>query len=277
MMVVVPGLVRRKLPSLALFALLAQGPACDSGDASDNSNTAGAANVAGSSPAAGGGSGGGGDAARAGAGNAASTTGGTAGSAAGGTTTTAGSAAGGTTTTAGSTAGGTRTTGGSTAGGSPATAGSTTGGSTASGDDTSLCDDPNLVWKTARKTNYTSYPEPGSEECIEFNGCMWEGLFAACNGKKSEEWVASHNIAAVFPDFGELRLHDLCLRQGTKRIVVTVLDTCGDSDCDGCCTRNKGDADLLIDLESYTNERWGVPDGRIEWADLGPTRGSGCD
>lgn len=162
-----------------------------------------------------------------------------------------------------------------TTGGQSATGGVTgTGGSpSATGD----CDDPSLVWKSANKTNYTSYPDPGSEECIEFNGCTWEGLFAACDEKKSEAWVSEHDIVAAFPDFEDLELHDLCLRKGSKTIVVTVLDTCADSDCDGCCSENQGDADQLIDLESYTNERWGVPDGPIEWADLGPTSGAGCD
>lgn len=167
-------------------------------------------------------------------------------------------------------------------GGRAATTGgrSSTGGVTGTGGSppaTGDCDDPNLVWKSANKTNYTSYPDPGSEECIEFNGCTWEGLFAACDDKKSEAWVSEHDVVAAFPDFEDLELHDLCLRKGSKTIVVTVLDTCADSDCDGCCTENQGDADQLIDLESYTNDRWGVPDGPIEWADLGPTSGSGCD
>jgi hypothetical protein len=167
-------------------------------------------------------------------------------------------------------------------GGRAATTGgqSSTGGVTGTGGSppaTGDCDDPNLVWKSANKTNYTSYPDPGSEECIEFNGCTWEGLFAACDDKKSEAWVSEHDIVAAFPDFEDLELHDLCLRKGSKTIVVTVLDTCADSDCDGCCTENQGNADQLIDLESYTNERWGVPDGPIEWADLGPTSGAGCD
>ena len=139
------------------------------------------------------------------------------------------------------------------------------------------CDDPSLAWKSANKTNYESYPDPGSQECIDFNGCTWAGQFAGCDGKKPEAWVRAHNIVAAFPDFATLGLHDLCLRKGDKTIVVTVLDTCGDSDCDGCCTQNQGNAEQLIDVEKYTNERWGVDDGRIEWADLGPTRGSGCD
>jgi hypothetical protein len=139
------------------------------------------------------------------------------------------------------------------------------------------CDAAGLTWKTANKTNYTSYPDPGSEECVKFNGCTWAGQFAACDGKKPESWVSSHNIVAAFPDFDKLSLHDLCLRKGDKTILVTVLDTCADSDCSGCCTQNKGDADELIDIESYTDARWGVADGRIEWADLGPTKGSGCN
>ena len=142
---------------------------------------------------------------------------------------------------------------------------------------TSRCDDASLVWRSANKTNYTSYPDPGSEECVKYNGCMWAGQFAACDAKETETWVSEHDIVAAFPDFDALRLHDLCLRKGTKTIVVTVLDTCGDSDCDGCCTQNRGSADELIDVESYTNARWGVADGAIEWADLGATASSGCE
>ena len=133
---------------------------------------------------------------------------------------------------------------------------------------TDECDDPGLDWNTANKTNYTSYPEPGSPECVEFNGCMWEGLFAGCEDKQTEAWVEAHNIAAVFPGFNSLEHHRLCLRSGNRRMIVHVLDTCADSDCDGCCTDNRGSADALIDLESYTNARWGLEDGPIEWADL---------
>src|SRR6478752_4345065 len=168
--------------------------------------------------------------------------------------------------------------------GGRSTSGGSSGGAAPSGDAgaagsgaESPCAAAGLVWKSANKTNYESYPDPGSQECIEFNGCTWAGQFAGCDDKKPEAWVKAHDIVAAFPDFTALELHDLCLRKGSKTIVVTVLDTCGDSDCDGCCTENQGDADQLIDVEKYTNQRWGVADGRIEWADLGPTRGSGCD
>jgi hypothetical protein len=164
--------------------------------------------------------------------------------------------------------GGSTGTGGS---GSTTGTGSGTGGTPPTG-----CNSPGLVWKSANKTNFTSYPAPGSEECIKFSGCMFEGQFASCSGVKSKNWVRSHNIVAVFPDRRKLNLHDLCLKSGSKTIVVTVYDECGDQDCDGCCTENKGSADELIDIESFTDDRWGVPDGRIQWADLGPTKGDGC-
>jgi hypothetical protein len=162
--------------------------------------------------------------------------------------------------------------GGSSGGGTGGGGTTTTGGTSGTG-----CDSPNLVWKSANKTNFTSYPAPGSEECITFSGCMYEGLFAACSQKESLSWVQAHNIASVFPDFNSLRLHDLCIKSGTKHMVVTVLDECADTDCSGCCTQNKGSAAELIDLESFTDARFGVADGPIQWADLGPTKTSGCN
>lgn len=144
-------------------------------------------------------------------------------------------------------------------------------------DDVSRCSADDLVWRTGAKTTYTSYPDAGSEECVEYSGCDYLGLFAACGDEvKSESWVAAHNIVAAFPDFDRLELHDLCLRSADATIVVTVLDTCSDDDCDDCCSENLGSADALIDVESYTDVRWGIDDGVIEWADLGPTVGQGC-
>ncbi|MDD5309798.1 MAG: hypothetical protein PHU25_20980 [Deltaproteobacteria bacterium] len=144
--------------------------------------------------------------------------------------------------------------------------------------DVSRCQVGGLDWKSGSKTNYISYPDPSSEECTVYHGCDYMGMFEACGDDvKPEPWVAAHNIVSAFPDFDQLGLHDLCLKSGNKYIVVTVLDTCSDGDCDGCCTENLGSADQLIDVESYTDARWGVDDGQIEWADLGPTLGSGCD
>jgi hypothetical protein len=138
------------------------------------------------------------------------------------------------------------------------------------------CEAPGLVWKTANKTEFTSYPAPGSEECIKYSGCEYEGMFAGCGPTMPLSWVQSHNIVSVFPDFAMLKHHDLCLKSGSKTMVVLAIDTCADSDCSGCCTQNRGKASELIDIESFTAARFGVPDGPIQWADLGPTKGDDC-
>jgi hypothetical protein len=154
--------------------------------------------------------------------------------------------------------------------GGSATAGSPSGGGGgASGDP---CDAPNLTWKTGTKTVFESYPDPSSPQCVEF-GCDWAGEFPFCPAKMSETWVSQHDIVAAFPSAG-LEGHDLCLRSGNEKLVVRVLATCADEDCAGCCTANRGSADALIDVEKHTDERWGVQNSQIEWADLGPNAGA---
>lgn len=155
--------------------------------------------------------------------------------------------------------------------------GTPTGGSgTATSTATSRCQATGLVWKSANKTEFTSYPVPGSEECIKYSGCLYQGMFAGCGPTMPLSWVQSHDIVSVFPDFATLKHHDLCLKSGSKTMVALVVDTCADSDCSGCCTQNKGKANELIDIESFTAARFGVPDGPIQWADLGPTKGDDC-
>ena len=53
------------------------------------------------------------------------------------------------------------------------------------------------VWHQANLTWYTSWPEPDSEECIEYNGCTWAGYFAGIEDQMTEEWVSQHNIIAL--------------------------------------------------------------------------------
>jgi hypothetical protein len=257
---------------LTLGALVPASCASDEGPGSTATPTAGAAALAGNG------------------GSSTQTTAGTTSSSNAGTTNISGGspAAGGVSTSGGSPvgghpAGGTAA-GGSASGGNPAggTASGGKGGKSSGGDSTGgkpnqgdPCSAAGLTWKSANKTNFESYPDPGSEECVKYNGCMWAGQFAFCDGTKPEDWVSKHDIVAVFPQDG-LENHDICIKQGNKTMVVTVLDTCGDSDCDGCCTENLGSADRLIDLEKYTNERWGLDDGKIQWADLGPND-TACD
>jgi hypothetical protein len=131
--------------------------------------------------------------------------------------------------------------------------------------------DGNLTWRRANLTNFTSYPDPDSEECREYNGCTWAGQFAFVDGTQPESWVRSHNIAAVHSrDAGMYKLKTLRLRQGLHQLDVKVYDMCSDSDCSGCCTRNAnaGGIGFLIDIESYTMDRFGSGDGVVEWACL---------
>jgi hypothetical protein len=154
--------------------------------------------------------------------------------------------------------------GGGGSGGSPGTGGGPgpnpgTGGSSGGG----------LVWKKANLTNFTSYPDPGSEECIEFNGCMWAGQFAFVSGTQPKSWVMSHNIAAVHErDAKTYKLKTLRLKQGSKQIDVVVYDECSDSDCSGCCTENahQNGLNFLIDIEEFTMKRFGSGDGVVDWA-----------
>lgn len=127
-----------------------------------------------------------------------------------------------------------------------------------------------LTWQEATLTNFESYPDPGSSECIEFSGCDYAGYFAAFPGvQQSPEWVEMHNIAAVHSDdFGSLRGKTLRVREGGRRIDVTVYDLCSDSDCDGCCSRNREETGFLIDLEINTADRFGVYGGVVQWACL---------
>lgn len=126
------------------------------------------------------------------------------------------------------------------------------------------------VWHQANLTWYTSWPDPGSEECIEYNGCTWAGYFAGVEGQKSEEWVSQHNIIAVHEkDWKQYKLKTFRLRMNGSTIDAVVYDMCSDSDCDGCCTENAGDIGFLIDIEKYTRERFdGNGDGVVEWTCL---------
>jgi hypothetical protein len=187
----------------------------------------------------------------------------------GGSTATGGvaTASGGSTSATGGSATGT---GGSTGGSATATGGSATGGSATGGSATGGSDD-GLVWSQANLTNYTSYPDPNSEECIEYNGCMWAGYFAALPDQQTPEWVQANNIIAVHEkDFSAYQLKTLRLRQGDKHIDAVVYDMCADSDCEGCCTQNASQNGLnfLIDIESFSMERFGSGDGIVEWACL---------
>ena len=127
---------------------------------------------------------------------------------------------------------------------------------------------PRGTWRQANLTWFTSYPDPGSEECIEYNGCQWAGYFAFVSGKQSEQWVRDHNIAAVHEkDASTYKLKTLRVTQSTRSIDAVVYDMCSDSDCSGCCTANatRNGLNFLIDLEKYTMQRFGSGSGIVSF------------
>lgn len=141
-------------------------------------------------------------------------------------------------------------------------------------------------WKRAKNTYYNSYPSccpespnydpsAGKSECQNYNGCKWAGQFAY-GGKKSADYVKSNNIVSFFDlgakGAGAMAGKQIRLRKNGKEIVATVLDTCGDSDCGGCCSTNARGTGYLVDVEANTCIRnfGGVSacSGEIEWAPL---------
>ena len=121
-------------------------------------------------------------------------------------------------------------------------------------------------WRSAALTKYESYPDPGSVECVKYNGCKWAGQFYGVQGKKPENWVARTNIAAVHQkDWRRYGGKSLRLRKSGQEIVVQVLDLCSDSDCNGCCTNNLGGDGYLIDIEKYTMQRFGSGSGEVKF------------
>jgi hypothetical protein len=139
------------------------------------------------------------------------------------------------------------------------------------------------VWKKARNTFYNSYPaccpksptydpKAGKGECGDFSGCKWMGQFKY-GGTKSYDYVKSNNIIAFFDkgakDAGALGGKQIRLRKNGKEFAATVLDTCGDSDCSNCCSKNAAETGYLVDIEAETCKRvLGSTDacsGDIEW------------
>ena len=147
---------------------------------------------------------------------------------------------------------------------------SSSGASIASSDTETARD---TVWNKANLTWYTSWPEPGSEECEDYNGCTWAGWFAGLEDQQTEQWVSEHNIIAIHEkDWNKYKLKTFRLRQNGRTIDAVVYDMCSDSDCNGCCTKNAGQLGFLIDIESYSCERLTGDkegcDGVVEWTCL---------
>ena len=126
-------------------------------------------------------------------------------------------------------------------------------------------------YSNASWTTYTSYacccpnnpnydPTCPTEECEDYSACKYPGDFAFID-HQSFDWVKSHDIVAFFTTNDtpagtkmkfarkHLKVHD---PKTKTELTVQVADTCGDADCDGCCTRNAKPSGNLIDMEYWT-------------------------
>jgi hypothetical protein len=120
-------------------------------------------------------------------------------------------------------------------------------------------------WKQASWTHYISYapccedspnydPSADTTECDLYSACDYTGQFAY-GGQKPFNWVQSNNIVAFFStyndntSFGNKRIR---VSAAGKTVEALVLDTCADSDCDGCCTGNANPSGYLVDMEYWT-------------------------
>lgn len=144
-----------------------------------------------------------------------------------------------------------------------------------------------MSWNKATATYYTSYPKCCTDkkadqtECRDYSGCKYQGQFAAFSGKKPASWVAANNIVSFYQapnaknrkewaSKWKLKTMELRNPQTGKVMTVTVVDTCDDGDCGGCCSRNaKAGGGYLVDLEENTARRFyggkAVGMQQIEW------------
>lgn len=98
-----------------------------------------------------------------------------------------------------------------------------------------------------------------TEECDDYSGCDYQGEFAYYPDVKSIDFVKTHNLVAFFkvnnPNLNQFYGgKTVRLVQGSVSFEATIVDTCGDSDCTGCCTKNAREfqQNYLIDIEYYT-------------------------
>jgi hypothetical protein len=141
--------------------------------------------------------------------------------------------------------------------------------------------------RTASLTHYTSYPEcckgnanydpkADTDECVKYSGCKYAGDFASIE-HQTLEWVQNNNIIAFYDNsdstgknfdknYGNKKIR---LTKGGKSFIATIVDTCGNKDCDNCCATNSKPSGFLVDVEYYTALRnFGSADaaeGTIQW------------
>ena len=121
--------------------------------------------------------------------------------------------------------------------------------------------------QTAALTYYISYapccpggpwydPNADKTECSDYSACRYLGLFAASDRKLSWDEVKNSNIIAFFDrrnSFSRYAKKNVRLWKNGKSLDAVILDTCGDADCNGCCSRNSDPSTgFLVDIEYWT-------------------------
>lgn len=150
-------------------------------------------------------------------------------------------------------------------------------------------------WKKGYATWYNSYPacckdspnydpKASTSECSHYSGCKYMGKFAGYKGTMSYADVKKKNIVAFYDDHHQngskksasswwnanAKNKSIQIKNpSTGKIMdVEVLDTCGNHDCNNCCSKNsKKGGGYLLDLEGNTATRfWGSQkNGELEW------------
>jgi hypothetical protein len=132
-------------------------------------------------------------------------------------------------------------------------------------------------------TSYTSYaaccedgenydPTADTTECEFYNACAYKGDFAYIEHQTYDE-VKNKNLVAFFSTHGDNSNYGnkqiRVLLPSGQTVDALVADTCGDSDCDGCCTSNAQPSGYLVDMEYWTVVKNFGPDadasGQVCW------------
>lgn len=147
---------------------------------------------------------------------------------------------------------------------------------------------PQGQWTSATATHYASYPSccknsPNKRpidksECTDYSGCKYQGEFSGLERSLSYDQVRSRNIVSFFDAAhqgrGKSKKEAMSWWEANvkgkrieiknpdtgKTMIVEALDTCGDWDCGGCCTKEANKhGGFLIDIEEHTGDRFWAP------------------
>jgi hypothetical protein len=149
------------------------------------------------------------------------------------------------------------------------------------------------TWTPANATYYESFakcckgtpiydPKAPKDECKKYSACKYLGQFSGLDGKLTYDQVKARNIVSVFyspqqknqgKDLqwwkANVKGKTIEVRSGSKVMKMEALDTCGEWDCNLCCSKNAhASSGWLLDIEVNTAKRfWGgkAKNGDVEF------------